>query len=50
MRVHEQQEFAGLAADSGRLVSQFSDGMVRRQEIAQATLHRPHDRFSMSQL
>jgi ABC-2 type transport system ATP-binding protein len=39
--IRGQLEFVGLAADAGRLVSQFSGNMVRRLEIAQATLHRP---------
>ena len=34
-----------LTADAGRLVSQYSGGMVRRLEIAQATLHRPRVLF-----
>jgi len=37
----EALEFMGLTADGGRLVGQYSGGMVRRLEIAQATLHRP---------
>ena len=41
MRIKEALEFMGLTADGGRLVSEFSGGMVRRLEIAQATLHRP---------
>jgi ABC-2 type transport system ATP-binding protein len=40
-RIREQLEFVGLTADAGRLVGQYSGGMVRRLEIAQATLHRP---------
>ena len=44
-RIREQLEFVGLAADANRLVSQFSGGMVRRLEIAQATLHRPRVLF-----
>jgi ABC-2 type transport system ATP-binding protein len=40
-RVHEALEFMGLTADGGRLVGQYSGGMVRRLEIAQSTLHRP---------
>ena len=35
----------GLTADGGRLVGQYSGGMVRRLEIAQATLHRPRVLF-----
>lgn len=40
-RIREALEFMNLTADGGRLVSQYSGGMVRRLEIAQATLHRP---------
>src|ERR1017187_9639160 len=40
-RIREQLEFVGLTADAGRMVGQYSGGMVRRLEIAQATLHRP---------
>ena len=36
-RVKEALEFMGLTADGGRLVGQYSGGMVRRLEIAQAT-------------
>ena len=35
----------GLTADGGRLVGEYSGGMVRRLEIAQATLHRPRVLF-----
>src|SRR5664280_165767 len=44
-RIREQLEFVGLTADAGRLVGQYSGGMVRRLEIAQATLHRPEVLF-----
>jgi len=40
-RIQEALEFMNLTADAGRLVSEFSGGMVRRLEIAQSTLHRP---------
>jgi ABC-2 type transport system ATP-binding protein len=40
-RIREQLKFVDLTADAGRMVSQYSGGMVRRLEIAQATLHRP---------
>jgi ABC-2 type transport system ATP-binding protein len=40
-RIREALEFMGLTADGGRLVSQYSGGMVRRLEIAQSTLHLP---------
>jgi len=41
LRIRESLAFMGLTADSGRLVSTYSGGMVRRLEIAQSTLHRP---------
>ena len=44
-RIKEALEFMGLAADGGRLVAEYSGGMVRRLEIAQATLHRPRVLF-----
>ena len=44
-RIREQLEFVGLTADAGRMVGQYSGGMVRRLEIAQATLHRPRVLF-----
>jgi ABC-2 type transport system ATP-binding protein len=44
-RIREALEFMGLTADSGRLVGQYSGGMVRRLEIAQSTLHRPRVLF-----
>ena len=44
-RIAEALEFMGLTADGGRLVSQYSGGMVRRLEIAQSTLHRPRVLF-----
>ena len=40
-RIKEALEFMNLTADGGRLVSEYSGGMVRRLEIAQSTLHRP---------
>jgi len=40
-RIREALAFMGLTADAGRLVGQYSGGMVRRLEIAQATLNRP---------
>jgi ABC-2 type transport system ATP-binding protein len=40
-RIKEALEFMGLTADGGRLVGEYSGGMVRRLEIAQSTLHRP---------
>jgi ABC-2 type transport system ATP-binding protein len=44
-RIREALEFMGLTADSGRLVSEYSGGMVRRLEIALSTLHRPQVLF-----
>jgi len=44
-RVSEALEFAGLAAVANNLVRTFSGGMVRRLEVAQATLHRPEVLF-----
>ena len=45
VRIREALEFMGLTADSGRLVSEYSGGMVRRLEIALSTLHRPQVLF-----
>jgi ABC-2 type transport system ATP-binding protein len=44
-RIAEALEFMALTADGGRLVSEYSGGMVRRLEIAQSTLHRPRVLF-----
>jgi len=44
-RIQEALEFMGLTADGGRLVGEYSGGMVRRLEIAQSTLHRPRVLF-----
>ena len=44
-RIREQLTFVDLTGDADRLVSQYSGGMVRRLEIAQATLHRPRVLF-----
>ena len=44
-RINEALEFMNLTADGGRLVGQYSGGMVRRLEIAQSTLHRPQVLF-----
>lgn len=40
-RVREALALVGLEGDAGRLVRQYSGGMIRRLEIAQSTLHRP---------
>jgi len=44
-RIREALEFMGLSRDGGRLVGDYSGGMVRRLEIAQSTLHRPRVLF-----
>jgi len=44
-RIREALAFMKLTADASRLVSEYSGGMVRRLEIAQATLHRPRVLF-----
>jgi ABC-2 type transport system ATP-binding protein len=44
-RIREALEFMGLTADGGRLVSEYSGGMVRRLEIALSALHRPQVLF-----
>jgi ABC-2 type transport system ATP-binding protein len=40
-RIMEGLEFMDLAHVSGKLVRQYSGGMIRRLEIAQSMLHRP---------
>lgn len=40
-RIDGALEFMELASQADRLVSQYSGGMIRRLEIAQAMLHRP---------
>lgn len=40
-RIKEALNFMDLTAAGGRLVSEYSGGMVRRLEIAQSALHRP---------
>jgi ABC-2 type transport system ATP-binding protein len=44
-RIEEALEFMDLAGASRRLVKQYSGGMIRRLEIAQSMLHRPHVLF-----
>ena len=44
-RIAEALEFMGLTAEGGRMVGQYSGGMVRRLEIALSTLHRPRVLF-----
>jgi len=40
-RISEALAFMGLTADAGRMVGEYSGGMIRRLEIALSTLHRP---------
>jgi ABC-2 type transport system ATP-binding protein len=40
-RIHEALAFMNLADVANRLVNTYSGGMIRRLEIAQATLHQP---------
>ena len=40
-RVAEALAFMGLTDAAGRMVREYSGGMIRRLEIAQSTLHRP---------
>jgi ABC-2 type transport system ATP-binding protein len=40
-RVGEALAFMGLTAEARKLVKQYSGGMIRRLELAQAMLHRP---------
>nr|WP_294866472.1 ATP-binding cassette domain-containing protein [uncultured Pseudogulbenkiania sp.] len=44
-RVHEALVFAGLETVAHKLVRTFSGGMIRRLEVAQATLHTPEILF-----
>jgi ABC-2 type transport system ATP-binding protein len=44
-RIQQALAFMGLTADGNRLVGEYSGGMVRRLEIAQATMHRPRVLF-----
>src|ERR1035438_7299351 len=44
-RIREALEFMDLTAVGNRMVGAYSGGMVRRLEIAQATLHRPQVLF-----
>jgi len=44
-RVREALDFMGLADAADRLVRNYSGGMIRRMEIAQAVLHRPRVLF-----
>ena len=40
-RIHEVLDFMGLKGSADQLVNQYSGGMIRRLEIAQALLHLP---------
>ncbi len=40
-RIHEALQFIGLTDAAQRPVKTYSGGMIRRLEVAQATLHRP---------
>jgi len=44
-RIRQALEFMGLTESGGRLVGEYSGGMIRRLEIAQSTLHRPRVLF-----
>jgi ABC-2 type transport system ATP-binding protein len=44
-RIHEALAFSGLESVAANLVKTYSGGMIRRLEIAQATLHRPEVLF-----
>jgi ABC-2 type transport system ATP-binding protein len=44
-RIDEALEFMGLSDAADNLVRSYSGGMIRRLEIAQSTLHRPHVLF-----
>ena len=44
-RIHEALAFSGLESIAAHLVKTYSGGMIRRLEIAQATMHRPEVLF-----
>jgi ABC-2 type transport system ATP-binding protein len=44
-RIRDMVALMGLEAAASRLVRQYSGGMIRKLEIAQAILHRPHVLF-----
>ena len=44
-RLGEALDLVGLADAAGRMVSEYSGGMIRRLEIAQSMLHRPRVLF-----
>jgi len=41
-RINDSLHFMGLADSADKLVRSYSGGMIRRLEIAQAVLHKPH--------
>lgn len=41
LRIHEVLSFMGLSENANQLANEFSGGMIRRLEIAQAFLHEP---------
>ena len=43
--MREALAFMGLEEAAGRLVREYSGGMIRRLEVAQSTLHRPRVLF-----
>lgn len=45
VRIHEALVFSGLESVATHLVKTYSGGMIRRLEVAQATLHRPEVLF-----
>jgi ABC-2 type transport system ATP-binding protein len=44
-RIHAVLEFMGLSDAADKLVKEYSGGMIRRLEVAQAMLHRPRVLF-----
>jgi ABC-2 type transport system ATP-binding protein len=45
LRIHEALIFSGLESVAANLVKTYSGGMIRRLEVAQATMHRPEVLF-----
>jgi ABC-2 type transport system ATP-binding protein len=44
-RIRSSLEFMGLSDSANKMVREYSGGMIRRLEIAQSMLHRPHMLF-----